>query len=60
MDSHSPRNGSPYANPGVFIFNYSWFILFSHDIVSEHKHFPDIATKAGCPGTGMEQKKNWG
>lgn len=42
-----------------FIFNYSWFIPFAHYIVSKHKHFPNIATKAGCPSTGMEQKKNW-
>lgn len=57
MDSHSPRYGSPYANSEVLIFNYSWFITFSHYTVSEHKHFPNIATKAGYPGTGMEQKK---
>lgn len=57
MDSHSPRYGSPYANSEVFIFIYSWFIPFSHYTVSEHKRFPNIATKAGYPGTGMEQKE---
>lgn len=59
MDSHNHRNGFPHENPGVFLFNNTWFIPFSHYTISEHKHFPSFATKAGYWGTWMVQKENW-
>lgn len=58
MDSHNPRNGFPHESPGIFIFSNS-FIPRSHYTVSEHKHFPTFATKAGYSGTRVEQKENW-
>lgn len=59
MDSHSPSNGFPYKNLRISTFSYRWFIQISYSTVSEHRHFANITTSAGCSGMEMEQKKDW-